>query len=375
MSHRIRRVQQLAVAPAPLVGRFGLFAERLEVHTNDPRILAAAAASFGRFEVPESGKPLVVRLVVGDGEPGRAGTPPVRPDTPEPQPATQPATPPATPPGPLDARDLAHETAGHLFSITLGTAGRAAVDVATGYSSGTVSAALAATPGLLRYAFVEAMAQAMLTGGRGYVPVHASCVVHGGVGIVLQGPAGAGKSTLALACARRGWGLLAEDVVFARPVDGPGAGGSIELWGMPWTQRLLPDAPRFFPELGEAKARLQANGEHKLEIDLDDHAPGAATPRAAAGPVVLLARDSGGRTRAEWLTPGDAPAEVEVLWPWEGGWTAARQGTAERLLDGGLIRLHVNGTPDEAIDALEGILAAPPDRTGTAQASVASHPR
>jgi hypothetical protein len=63
MSHRIRRVQQLHVAPAPLVGRFGLFAERLEVRTNDRRILAAAEASFGRFEVPSSGEPLVVRFV------------------------------------------------------------------------------------------------------------------------------------------------------------------------------------------------------------------------------------------------------------------------------------------------------------------------
>ena len=335
MSHRIRRVQQLRVAPAPLVGWFGLFAERLEVRTNEPRILAAAEASFGRFEVPGSGEPLVLRVVVGDPAPNPAEAPPEA----------------------LDARSLTHETAGHLLSIGLGAAGHAVVDVASGFGTATISTSLAARPGLVRYAFLEAMALAMLTGGRGYVPVHASCVVRDGIGVVLQAPAGTGKSTLALACARRGWGLLAEDVVFARPVDGPGGDGALELWGMPWTQRLLPDAPRFFPELFDSAVRLQANGELKLELDLDEHSPGAATPRAAAGPVVLLARDSGGPTRAEWLAPADDPAGVEVLWPWEGGWTAAHDRVAARLLDHGVLRLHLNSTPDAAVDALEAALA------------------
>lgn len=360
MSHRIRRVQQLPVEPAPLVARFGLLAERLDVRTNDRRVLAAAEASFGRFAVPASGEPLVLRLVV-DRTTGR------------PDPAGEPTT-------TLDARDLVHDSAGHLLSIDLGSAGRAVIDVKTGFATGTVSDALAGQTDLLRYAFVEAMALAMLTGGRGYVPVHASCIVRDGLGVILQAPAGAGKSTLALACARRGWGLLAEDVVFVRPVDGegdhgPGGDGPLEVWGLPWTQRLMPDAPRFFPELAGSTARVQASGERKLEVDLDVHSPGAATPRALAGPVVLLARDSGGPTRAEWLSALDAPAVVEVLWPWEGGWTAAHQRAAERLLDGGLIRLHVNGTPDEAVDALEAILATPNGAAGTASPTVASDPR
>jgi hypothetical protein len=339
MSHRIRRVQQLRVAPTPLVGRFGLFAERLEVRTNDRRILAAAEASFGRFEVPSSGEPLVVRLVVDD---------PVVDDPVAPS--------PAAPAAPLDARSLGHETAGHLFSISLGSAGRAAVDLATGFGTGSVASALAGQAGLLRSAFVEAMPLAMLTGARGYVPIHASCVVRDGIGVILQAPAGTGKSTLALACARRGWGLLAEDVVFARPASGPGVDAPLELWGMPWTQRLLPDATTFFPGLGSATPRLQANGEHKLEIDLDVHAPGAATPRATAGPIVLLARDSGGPTRAEWLSPVAAPSEVETLWPWEFDWTAAHERTAARLLEHGVLRLHLNSTPDEAVTALEAAL-------------------
>ncbi|HEX5588932.1 MAG TPA: hypothetical protein VFX65_01395, partial [Candidatus Limnocylindrales bacterium] len=261
----------------------------------------------------------------------------------------------------LEAERLAHETAGHLLSISLGPANRAVVDVGHGFGTATIGPELAAAPGLLRYAFVEAMALAMCTGGRGYVPVHASCVVRDGIGIVLQAPAGTGKSTLALACARRGWGLLAEDVVFARPIDGPGGGDEPELWGLPWTQRLLPDATRFFPELGRPVPTRQQNGEQKLEIDLDVHLPGAAVPRALAGPVVLLVRGSGGPSRGEWLSPAEGAAEVEVLWPWDGGWTEGHERTAARLLDHGVLRLHLNGSPDEAVDALEAALAAGPD--------------
>jgi hypothetical protein len=193
----------------------------------------------------------------------------------------------------------------------------------------------------------------VLTGGR-LRAIHASCVVRDGIRIILQARPGP-KSTLALACARRGWGLLAEDVVFVRLAPGPGVDSALELWGMPWTQRLLPDATRFFPGLGSATARLQANGEHKLEIDLDEHAPGTATPQATAGPIVLLARDSGGPTRAEWLSPLAAPSEVET-WPWELGWTAAHEQTAARLLEHGVLRLHLNSTPDEAVTALEAAL-------------------
>lgn len=344
MSHRIRRVSQLRVAPAPLVRRYGLLAERLEVRTNDPRVLAAADAAFGRFSLPVAGTPLALRLVVrGPDVPGER-RPPDLPDT-------------DRIPG---IHRLRYDTAGHLFSIELGAANRAMVDVAHGFATGGVSPALADDGELLRSAFVEAMALAMLTGGRGYVPVHASCVVRDGVGVILQAPAGTGKSTLAFACARRGLGLLAEDVVFARPIDGPGGVGPLELWGMPWIQRLLPDAARFFPELAGRTARRQWSGEQKLEVDLDAHAPGAGTPRAAAGPVVLLTRGAGGPTRADWLSPDEDPADIEVLWPWEAGWTPEHDRTAARLLDHGVVRLRMNGTPEEAADALEQALSAGP---------------
>ena len=68
--------------------------------------------------------------------------------------------------------------------------------------------------------------------------IHAAGVARDGVGVVIGGPAGAGKSTLAMACARRGFGVsprTRSSCAYARV--------GAELWGLPWTQRLLPDAP------------------------------------------------------------------------------------------------------------------------------------
>ena len=129
----------------------------------------------------------------------------------------------------------------------------------------------------------------------------------------------AGKSTLAMACAPRGFGVFAEDAVFvrARPT-------TLELWGMPWVQRLLPDAGRFFPELSEVRPRRQPNGEAKLEVDLDRVHPGRAVPCAAAGPILLLARDTGGPTRIE---PVDAATADERSRSTGRGTAAGRTGT------------------------------------------------
>lgn len=342
------RALQLRNAPAPLVRRFGLMAEPLEFRTNDPRLMAAAEVAFGRFAVPASGTPLVVRLVLDASSPAAANPPD------------------------LDARHLVHDQAGALFTILLGTANRAAVDAADGVGFGVVSEALAASPDLLRYAFIESMALSMLSRSRGYVPIHASCIVRDGVGYLLHAPAGTGKSTLAMAAARRGFGLLAEDVVFIRRTDGLDGHGPIELWGAPWTQRLMPDVTSFFPELDGLPARVQANGEHKFEVDIDRHLPGSATPRATAGPVVTLARGTGGPTRAEWrVEPGagtpatvaaGGPADLEVLWAWDGGWTADHERLVVDLLRHGLIHLAMNGMPDEAVDALEALLRTPRPR-------------
>ena len=243
----IRRAPQLPHIDAPLERRYGLMAEPLLFRTNDPLLLEAADVAFRRFEVPGDGVPLEVELVVD----GRGG------------------------PAAFDPRLLRPRVQAHLHSITLDARNHASVDLDRGIATGIVSPEVAGDRDFVRYAFVEAMGLSMLGRARGYVAFHASGVVYRNRGAVLQATAGTGKSTLAMACARLGFGVLAEDVVFARTVS-----GGVELWGMPWIQRLLPDAADHFSELEGVAPRLQANGEHKIEVDLDTLRRGAAQPWA-----------------------------------------------------------------------------------------------
>ena len=59
----------------------------------------------------------------------------------------------------------------------------------------------------------------MLCHQRGLFPLHASCVRIGGGAVAFAGRTGAGKSTLAAALARRGHGLIADDVCAIEPAE------------------------------------------------------------------------------------------------------------------------------------------------------------
>jgi len=321
---RIRREHQLPTAHPTLERRFGLMAEGLLFRTNDAALLAAAETSFGRFPVPaDDGRPLTVELYCED-DAGEAE---------------------------MGGRGITHRIHDDLYVITGGSRDIAMVDVVRGTAVGFVSRATVADEPTVRYAYLEAMGLSMLARGRGYLTIHAAGVVRDGVGVVIGGPAGAGKSTLAMACARRGFGVFAEDAVFVRIRP-----SGLELWGVPWTQRLLPDARGLFPELADFDVGLRPNGELKIEVDLDAVHPGRAVPCAMPGPIVFLERGSGGSTRVEALDASDERVTLEVHWPWDRGWTADHELGAERLGAAGFYRLHMNGSPDEAVDALEAVL-------------------
>jgi hypothetical protein len=301
--------------------RFGLLADSVIVQTNHPALMAAAETSFGRFAVPFDGEPVTLRLFVEDEmHSDRAG--------------------------------IAHRAAGDFYIASVPGSGLVA-DLRRGTATSFVDRAVLDDPALLRYTYVEGPALAMLVGSRGYFAIHASGVALNGIGVALHGPEGAGKTTLAVACARGGLDVFAEDGVFVRA--GP---RGLEFWGMPWVQRMVTDARELYPELAGIDPRRQPNAELKIEVDLESHYPGRTRPNAHPAAVVILDRSGNGATRTERVDPKQADGVVEVQWPWELDWSERHDRAVELLAELPVYRLHMMGTPDEAVDVIGDLLAS-----------------
>jgi hypothetical protein len=106
-----------------------------------------------------------------------------------------------------------------------------------------------------------------------FTPLHAACVAREGAGTLLCGDSGAGKSSLAYACARRGWTLISDDAVHLAPgSDRIGVGGSNLI-------HLRDPARALFSELAQRDLGIAPNGKQAIEIDSAVH--GFATARSA----------------------------------------------------------------------------------------------
>lgn len=309
---------------------FSLMGETLLFGTNDRQILEAAEEAFGRFSplpMDSEKSPLVLELFVHKME----SEPAVRP---------------------TDRRPKAiYRTHGHLFYVSVGANETAVADLKEGYAFGFVTPAMARDRPTLRFVFLEGLALAMLGTVHQFIPLHAACVVRDGASITMLGSAGSGKSTLAYACVRRGYKLLSEDGLMVKCLE-----ESARLWGMPWKLHLLPDSARFFPELEDEQATLQVNGEWKIEVDLESY-PEATTTHAEPGLVLFLER--GKQPGPTWIEPVphcEALERLEVVWPWWVGWTEEMERQVPRFLERGSYRLHMDGTPDQAVDALDALL-------------------
>jgi hypothetical protein len=96
----------------------------------------------------------------------------------------------------------------------------------------------------------------------GVAPLHCACLDRNGCGLLVAGPAGAGKSTLSVALAQRGFGFVSDDWTYISAEQ-----SHLTAHGLSGPVKLLPDAARFFPELLAAKPRTTFNGELAFETD------------------------------------------------------------------------------------------------------------
>ncbi len=260
----------------------------LRFETNDSRIHQAAIDSFGPLVVPHAAidTDALIRIFVHhvDEEPG------FRPRQP-----------------------LVRSYDG-MFSIAASRSSVVSGSSATGTAMGFVSNTVADSIDYVRSVFVQSTFLAIVH-PRSLVAVHSACLARDGRAIMLRGDSGAGKSTLAYAALRRGYSLVAEDVIFLRSrsgrTHGPIPPDDIEIHGLPWTMHLLPDAADLFPELALLPAFERPDGRLKLGIRIEDQFPGQALPHAPLGSLVFVTRGNRATPSLTILSRPEALARLE----------------------------------------------------------------
>lgn len=169
--------------PMPLRQMFYPLGFPVQIETNCEEVLNCAAASWQGFAKLFDTEPLRIRVGVRSSQSSEC------------------------PPTPVT------KVQQHLASNIADSENFAVTDLARGFASIWLTEAAIAHRSYVSYFFLESSVQAMLV-TLYTTPVHAACVERSGCGILLCGDSGAGKSSLAYACARAGWTYITDDASF-----------------------------------------------------------------------------------------------------------------------------------------------------------------
>jgi hypothetical protein len=240
---KVSRDPVLSTFELPLRQTFYPLGFPLELESNSPEVIAAAAEGWGAFEPTFAGPP--VRLSIGVLEGGGEALP-------------------------VESVVRSRE---HMMSIIADPENFVICDYHRGFGYGWVTTNTAADHSLLRYRFLTS-AGATLVEHRAFAALHGALVVRNGRGVMLTGDSFAGKSTLAYACARTGWTYVSDDGLFLvrDREDRYVVGDSSSI-------RFRPDAAELFPELAEHGLTVRPNGKVAIEVRTQqlalDIAPGS----------------------------------------------------------------------------------------------------
>ena len=216
----------------------------------------------------------------------------------------------------------------HLFTMVLDKENNAVVDLLDGFASGCLTEDIVRDRQDICRDMIRTMALPMLPIARNMIPIHASCVVRDGRGVILSGESGVGKSTLAMACIQQGFQLLADDAVFLRR-DPAG----LRLAGLPCEVRLFANSFALLSSLPSRGTLRFANNKWKHNIDPGQLFPGSKIDLALPGVVILLDRSADPtKSVVRHLTKPELEEGIEVAWPYHLDWSEAAQANLDELL-------------------------------------------
>jgi hypothetical protein len=149
---------------------------------------------------------------------------------------------------------------------------------------------------------------------RGLFAVHAAAVAHRGRALVLAGPSGAGKTTLAVALAALGLEILSDELAILDPATG---------LVHPYLRRLhirpgTPELVRGMEQIG-LRERRDLGGEIAWAIGLEEAGTPADGPRPMGAALVLVPR-SNRTVEPRFTSIGSGQAALELL---RGTWAAS----------------------------------------------------
>jgi hypothetical protein len=219
----------LYTAPLPFTGRFYPLGFPLDVASDSRVAVEAAALSWGPYEARYSEPSMRVHVVTVEG-----GS--------------------AIPPAP------AFHAGRHLLAIVSDQENFALCDARQRFGCCWVTRATLADTVVFRWYFLDAMIY-MLLEMTVSMAMHAACVAWNNSGVLLCGESGVGKSTLAYACARRGWTYITDD------------GSNLLLdrrdrmiAGQPHCFRFREDAASMFPEVAGLTVGRELDRKPTIEL-------------------------------------------------------------------------------------------------------------
>ena len=259
--------------PLPLRATYYFLGFPIELSTNSPLVLAAAQESWGMFQRIYTEPALQIRIGV---LPGTSKELPVRPTC-------------------RGQRNLISQIAdGENYAL---------LDTRQGFAFAWLTQAAVLDRAYLRYHFLEGTAWNLLE-SLYLTSIHGACVEMDGHGVLLCGDSGAGKSSLAYACARNGWKFLSDDATcLIRNRTGRIVAGN------PYQMRFRESVRTLFPELESQPSTLRATGEQAVELSTATRPEIATVRESSIDYIVFLNRLSA-------LPEGLAPFSTEGALQW-----------------------------------------------------------
>ena len=229
----------------------------------------------------------------------------------------------------------------HMRMLILSESGSGVADTTRLESVAYVTTGLVSQPAEFAEGLLEPLTLFLL-GALDRQPLHAAAVVRDGVAILLEGPSGVGKSTLAHAARREGFTPLCDEAVYVQMEP------ALRVWSRRSRVHLRPEARAHFPELAGVTSTHLPGGKTRIVVPAD-----AGSPRYAdrAG-ICMLER--GSPARLERLEPGRAAAAVASrLEPGFDLYASTIRERAARVAERGAWSLVLAGDPAEGAALLD----------------------